>query len=412
MALSAHQTEIIRSTAPVLQQYGNDITTVFYRNLIRDVPALNNIFNRTNQVNGEQPRALAQALFAYATHITDLGVLSLAIERIAQKHVSLGVEPAQYDVVGKYLLAAMGEVLGDALTDDILDAWAAAYTQLANVFIEKETKLYEETNGWAGWREFKIKEKIQESENITSFYLLPVDGAKLPSFYPGQYVSLRVRIPDFGYLQPRQYSLSEAPNSEYYRLSIKRERTLDPEHPCSFAHHGMVSNVMHDEKSVGDVIELTHPHGEFFLDTSKPRIAPVVLMSVGVGLTPMISILNALLGSESPAKISWINGTKSTEQHAFGKHVHAICQAHDNFHSTLFKSVIVETDEHGVDYHFDMRIDLNKVHADSDLFLSSNETDYFICGPEHFMAQSADFLRKNGVENGRIHLELFGTGSI
>ena len=152
----------------------------------------------------------------------DLGVLAPTVELICHKHASLYIRPEQYNIVGTYLLAAMKEILGDALTPEIHDAWAAAYWQLANVMIGKEEELYKSADGWTDWRDFKIDRKENESDEITSFYLVPVDGKPLPSFKPGQYISVQTEVPEFGHLQARQYSLSEAPRSDYYRISVKR----------------------------------------------------------------------------------------------------------------------------------------------------------------------------------------------
>lgn len=133
MSLTKEQVAIIKATVPILKEYGNQITTLFYGTLIKENPSLNDVFSRTNQVNNHQPAALAGSLYAYASHIDDLGALSPAVEKICQKHVSLYIRPEQYEIVGTYLLRAMGEVLGDALTPEILEAWKVAYFQLANI---------------------------------------------------------------------------------------------------------------------------------------------------------------------------------------------------------------------------------------------------------------------------------------
>lgn len=133
MSLTPDQVQIIKATVPVLKEHGNAITTHFYATLLKENPDLNNVFNQTNQVNGHQPAALAGSLYAYASHIDDLGVLSPAVEKICQKHASLYIKPEHYDIVGTYLLRAMGDVLGDALTPEILEAWGQAYWQLAHL---------------------------------------------------------------------------------------------------------------------------------------------------------------------------------------------------------------------------------------------------------------------------------------
>ena len=119
MPLTPDQVQLIKATVPILRQYGKEITTSFYKDLLTDHPALNDIFNQASQANGHQASALADSLYAYASHINDLGVLAPAVERINQKHSSLHVQPEQYDIVGEYLLKAMKDVLGDALTEDI-----------------------------------------------------------------------------------------------------------------------------------------------------------------------------------------------------------------------------------------------------------------------------------------------------
>nr|CAF32307.1 putative haemoglobin [Aspergillus oryzae] len=147
MPLSPEQIQLIKATVPVLQQHGTTITTVFYNNMLTAHPELNAVFNNANKVNGHQPRALAGALFAYASHIDDLGALGPAVELICNKHASLYIQPEQYQIVGKFLLEAMGEVLGDALTPEILDAWATAYWQLADLMIGREAELYKQADG-------------------------------------------------------------------------------------------------------------------------------------------------------------------------------------------------------------------------------------------------------------------------
>jgi nitric oxide dioxygenase len=186
MPLTTEQKSLVKATVPILESQGEDITRVFYNNLLRDIPSLKNIFNAANQAHMAQPRALAHAVYAYAKHIDDPSVLMPAIELIANKHASLLVKAEHYPIVGKYLLGAMAEVLGDALTPDIVDAWTVAYGDLADIFIKVEQDLYDSTNGWTDWRDFRIAKKIVENSEITSFYLTPVDGQALPEFKPGK----------------------------------------------------------------------------------------------------------------------------------------------------------------------------------------------------------------------------------
>src|SRR3954454_3084262 len=123
MGLTSQHVEIITATVPILEEHGRHITDVFYENLLREVPELNSVFNQANQANGRQSQALSTALYAYAANINSLDALEPALQRINQKHASLYIRPEHYDVIGKHLLAAMQQVLGAALTPEILEAW-------------------------------------------------------------------------------------------------------------------------------------------------------------------------------------------------------------------------------------------------------------------------------------------------
>lgn len=411
MALTPEQVQIIRSTVPVLQDHGNTITSTFYKTILEEYPTLHNVFNQTNQENNHQAKALAGSLLAYASHIDDLGALSPAVEKICHKHASLYIQPEHYKIVGEGLLRAMGTVLGDALNPEILDAWTAAYWQLANLFIKREEQLYTESKGWTDWREFTIANKVKESEEITSFYLKPVDGKSLPEFLPGQYISLLVDVPWFGYKQSRQYSLSDAPNSDYYRISVKREVGLNPRDPEAQAHPGWISNVLHSEKKAGDQVKISHPAGDFFFDPVKDLDGPVVMISAGVGITPMTSILNTLVQRGSQQQISFIHGARSTSVQAFASHIRDQASKHDNVHPVVF----VKNSDSDVDrpeYQRTGRLDLSKLDGIQDLHLDDKKTKYFVCGPESFMADIWKGLRARDVDAERIKMEVFGTGEL
>ncbi|OTB04919.1 hypothetical protein M426DRAFT_73238 [Hypoxylon sp. CI-4A] len=404
--ISPEHIAIVKATAPVMKEYGVAITTLFYNNMIAANPELKNVFSMSNQASGAQPRALAGAVFAYAAYVDDLGKLKAAVERIAHKHESLNVQPDQYAIVGKYLLEAVAAVLGDACTPEIAEAWTAAYAALADIFIGREKQLYAAHENWQGWRRFKIDRKVQETSEITSFYLVPEDGKPLPTFLPGQYISLQVFVPQMGHMQPRQYSLSEAPRSDYYRISVKKDKGKPSSVP------GLISNLLHENFKEGDVLELTAPAGEFFVDPKDGEDKPLALISAGVGLTPMLSILNSTVNAGSKRRISWIHGVHSSEVHAFSKHIKDICanDANNNISATFFLTSPQQSDVEGVDYHYAGRTDLNKVDSKSKLFVDDNQAQYYICGPYAFMKDMEKYLLGAGVDAERIHLEIFGTG--
>lgn len=404
--ISPSQLAIIKATVPVLQAHGETITTVMYRNMIKAHPDLRNVFSHTSQTTGAQPRALARAVLAYAMYIDDLPKLSHAIERIAQKHVSLFIRPGQYDIVATYLIGAIGEVLGDAATPEIVDAWTAAYGVLASVFIGREAQLYKADENWTGWRKFRIARRVPEANDIASFYLEPVDGiVPLPKFLPGQYVSLQVTVPHLGHLQSRQYSLSSwsGDGGKYYRVSVKKERDSEAQVD------GMVSNMLHSSFDEGDIVGLSHPHGEFFLDPldiSKAGV-PAILVSAGVGATPLISMLQALSQQSATERpISWIHTSRSKATQPFAGEVKEIVEG--------LKSKKVVSHVHlrqSLDKE-EPRMDILTLNQEQELFVNDCRAEYYICGPEKFMLDVRDKLIELGVARTRIYLELFATGDV
>ncbi|KAF1984246.1 putative flavohemoglobin [Aulographum hederae CBS 113979] len=420
--LTPSQVKIVKSTAPLLAEHGVAITTLFYGNMLRCEPHLNNIFNTAHQVTGHQPRALAASLHAYALHMDDLGALTPALELICHKHASIYLQPEHYDYVGHYLLAGMKEYLGDACTDDVLEAWTNAYWALADIMIGKEKVLYAQAKvsvdptsaPWTDWRNFRIARKVRESSEITSFYLSPTDESMipLPLFEPGQYISIQLNAPKFGYLQTRQYSLSSAPQTkgDFYRISVKREHGATPAHP------GYISNILHEEKEVGDVVQVSHPWGDFYLEHAMEegyRHGPIVLVSAGVGLTCLMAMLEAVVGKGVTSPVTFVHGSRSKGARAFQEQLRDISEQHSNVKTILFtKDVDIESEKEGTDYDFIGRVDVKKLDKEKDLYVGDASARYFVCGPEGFMKEVEETLRGMGVQGSQVRCEVFGSGGV
>jgi nitric oxide dioxygenase len=309
------------------------------------------------------------------------------------------VRPEQYPIVGEHLLAAIKAVLGDAATEDIISAWAQAYGNLADILMGMETGLREETcdkpGGWAAWRDFIVRAKQPESEVITSFLLEPADGKPVVDFEPGQYISVAVQVPRLGLQQIRQYSLSDAPNGKTYRISVKREGGADP------SQAGYVSTLLHDEVQVGDHIRVAAPHGTFYVDVNATT--PVVLISGGVGLTPMISMLNRVL--QSPGReVVFVHGARNSAVHAMKDYLRQTAAGHPNFHTITFYDQPLPGDRQGADYDHAGIVDLAAIEDRVML----PDADYYICGPIPFMRMQHDALLARGIREPRIHYEVFG----
>jgi nitric oxide dioxygenase len=397
--LTQQTKDTVKATAPVLAAHGYDIIKHFYRSLLSAHPELKNVFNMRHQERGQQQEALARAVYAYAANIEDPSCLSAVLEGIANKHASLGVKPEQYPIVGEYLLGSIKAVLGDAATEDIISAWAQAYGNLADILMGRESQLREQTveepGGWVGWRQFVVKAKQPESDVITSFVLEPADGGPVVNFEPGQYTSVAVQVPRLGLRQIRQYSLSDAPNGRSYRISVKREAGPNP------GEEGYVSTLLHDQVQVGDSISLAAPYGNFFIDVHAST--PVVLISGGVGLTPMISMLNRVM--QCPGRdVVFVHGARNSAVHAMKDHLRTVAAQHPNFKAFVFYDAPLPQDRQGKDYDFSGIVDIDKI-ADA---IKLPDADYYICGPIPFMRLQHDALIARGIKEPKVHYEVFG----
>lgn len=401
--LTPQQIEIVKATIPALEQHGVAITTLFYQRLLVSHPELKNIFSLSHQATGTQSAALAHAVWAYAANIENPEALGAAIARIGNKHVSLGVTADQYPIVGQGLLGAIKEVLGEAANEQVLDAWGAAYGQLAEYFITFENDLYKEAQakagGWRGWRKFFVSKKVSESDEIISFHLTPVDKAALPTYHPGQFVSVKCFVPELGVYQPRQYSLSDAPRGDHFRISVKREFATNDK-PA-----GQISNVLHEAVPEGAEVDISMPFGDFVLDINATT--PVVLISGGVGLTPMMSMLTTVTEQSQSRRVVFVHAVRNGRVHAMKDRLSKIISDNPQVSKAVFYEEVAEADREGQDYDFTGRVDLDKI---KDMAIVP-EADYYVCGPLPFMKAQSKSLETMGVNPERIHMELFGSPS-
>ncbi|MEA3411180.1 MAG: MOSC domain-containing protein [Pseudomonadota bacterium] len=252
---------------------------------------------------------------------------------------------------------------------------------------------------WNGYRTFFVDRKVPESETITSFYLIPEDGQVIHPFKPGQFLTFRLEIPGQPNPVTRTYTISDRPNADYYRLSIKREAP-PADHPD--LPPGLSSNYFHDDVAPGTRLCVKAPRGEFWLDPGDDT--PVVLLAGGVGVTPMISMLNALVAAGSKRPVWFVHGTRNGREHAFGEHVRRLAAQHDNIHLHVQYSRPAPEDAEGQHYN-------GVGHVSVDLLeriLPPAAYDFYLCGPTPFMKSLYNGLLDWGVPEGRIHYEFFG----
>ncbi|MBS4209204.1 NO-inducible flavohemoprotein [Bacillus sp. FJAT-50079] len=394
MALSQKTIDTIKATVPVLEVHGVTITSVFYKKLFTNHPELLNIFNHSNQSQGRQQTALANMVYAAAQNIDRLEAVLPAVKQVAHKHRGLGVKPEHYPIVGQHLLEAIKEVLGDAATDEIIAAWAEAYGIIAQVFIDIESDMFEaaeqQVNGWDGFKDFEVINKVKESDVITSFYLKPNDGMAVPTYEAGQYITIRVHIPGETYALNRQYTLSCAPGNEYFRISVKREAEFTP--------HGKVSTYLHDHVIIGDKIEVSAPAGDFILN--KEEVAPIALISGGVGITPMMSMMETLVNEASTRDITFIHAARDEKVHAFATKTMDMLEqlATGNVYFGYEKPL----NDQGI-HHFTGYI-TKEFLADK----VSIDAICYVCGPVQFLRNVVNMLADIGIKEENIRFEFFG----
>jgi nitric oxide dioxygenase len=395
--LSENTIKIVKSTAPVLAERGVEITSYFYKTLFEAHPQLLNIFNHANQKQGRQQTALANAVYAAATYIDQLEVLLPAVKQIAHKHRSLNVKKEHYPIVGEFLLKAIKDVLGDAATPEVLQAWGEAYQVIAQVFIDIENEMYEEANThkWEGFKAFKVMKKVKESSLITSFYLQATDGSDVPTFQPGQYVTVRLTVSGEEYLLNRQYSLSDAPGKNYLRISVKREGA----EPSTL---GKVSNYLHDHVNEGEEIELTAPAGDFVLDETNK--SPLYLISGGVGITPMMSMLKRVADKQTDRTVTFIHAAKNSEVQAFHQEITETINLLPNARKYNVYENPTASDRENKTYELEGFVDYQKLQE----IVTDKEAAFYVCGPVPFMRNVIETLETLGVKAENIHFEFFG----
>jgi nitric oxide dioxygenase len=397
-ALSDRTIDIVKATVPALEKGGTAVTDRMYQILFKN-PGIRDLFNQSHHgETGSQSKALTAAVVAYGRNIDNLGVLASRVERITQKHVALNILPEHYPFVAAALLGAIKDVLGDAATEEVLEAWGEAYWFLADLLMAREANIYARLaaapGGWNGWRDFAVEGTTPESEVIRSFILVPTDGRGVLRHRPGQYLTFVLDVPGAGHLM-RNYSISSAPEDRSYRISVNREAR--PGVPP-----GLVSNWLHDHAGPGTVLKVAPPAGEFFLDEKDD--SPVVLLSGGVGLTPMMSMLETIVRSGSSRPTWYIHGAENGRIHAMGGHARELASQVRNVSVRTFYNMPDSSDELGRDYD-----ERGLITAD---WLARNtptqEAAYYLCGPRPFLRAMVGGLARTGVPLSHIRYEFFG----
>ncbi|GAA4949038.1 nitric oxide dioxygenase [Nonomuraea thailandensis] len=387
--LSANAAELVRATLPAVGAELETITARFYDTMFADHPELlDGLFNRGNQRSGEQRKALAGAVAAFAVALLDNpGERPDALlARIAHKHAAVGVTDDQYVIVHKYLFGAIAEVLGEAVTPEVAAAWDEVYWLMAGALIAMEARIYAEAGARDGatWRPWRVVERREETADAMSLVLHPLGDDPVPPARPGQYVSVRVTMPD-GVRQLRQYSVSGHGADGRRSITVKRVRAGErPE--------GEVSTLLHDTVREGDELTLSAPFGDVALDDGD---APLVLVSAGIGCTPIAAMLSHLAEAGSGRRVLVLHADRARSHHALReqmeRHTDALPGAERIF---WYESADGEDARAG-------RMDLDGVEIPEGAVA-------YMCGPVEFMRAARAGLIAAGVAPRDIHYEVFG----
>lgn len=262
---------------------------------------------------------------------------------------------------------------------------------------------------WQGFKDFIVQRRVIENRagSICSFYLTPADGQPLPSFKPGQFLTFKLQIDDPATGEAKSvvrcYSLSDRPQPDYYRISIKR--VLPPADQPDVP-PGCSSNYFHDQVQQGVRLSVKAPSGHFHLMEAEPL--PIVLAAGGIGVTPMLSIVNTLLNSGSQREIWLFYGVRNSADHAMKQHLHTLQRIHANFHLHVCYSRPGEKDVEGVDYQHRGHVDIKLLR----LTLQLKRYQFYVCGPRAMMESLVPALEAWGVATDDIHYEAFGPATL
>jgi ferredoxin-NADP reductase/MOSC domain-containing protein YiiM len=247
----------------------------------------------------------------------------------------------------------------------------------------------EQAPAWPGFREMRVANINKESDSVTSFILEPIDGQPLPLFQAGQFVVLRLHLEPDKAPVLRSYSLSDLPEADHFRISVKSEL------------NGIGSSFLCNRAREGDVLDVSAPRGSF---TLRPSQSPVVLLSAGVGATPVMSMLHALAAGKSQREIWWIYGARNRVDHPFAEESRSLLKQLSRGREYIVYSRPAAIDQVGADFNATGHIDtalLARIGV-------SRDSDFYLCGPSSFLQSMRDGLRNWGVLAENVHTEIFG----
>ncbi len=387
--LSAAHTQTIKATLPLVGSKIDEITPIFYQRMFDAHPELlRDTINRANQKQGAQQKALAASVAHFAMMLVDPARPNLddLLSRIGHKHVSLGITEDQYQIVHDNLFAAIVEVLGaDVVTADVAEAWDEVYWIMARTLVRFEKKRYAELGVPDGkvFHTVTVARRTDLSSDTASFELVARDGDRsLNGFAPGQYISVRRTLAD-GAGQLRQYSLCNAGGDGTWQITVKK--TLGQGSP-----DGEVSGSIIAGLHAGDELEVSLPTGDLVLDEGTN---PVVLISAGIGATPMLGMARHLATRPGKRELVVLHADHDADDAALVEELsQATEQAGGTFHPWFTHGSTLGSTSG--------RMNLERVEL-------PEGASYYLCGSNGFLQAMRSQLAEREVPAESIHFELF-----
>ncbi|EAR24311.1 flavohemoprotein [marine actinobacterium PHSC20C1] len=378
--LSNQSLPLIEATLPLVSERMPKIAMNFYSRMFTAHPELfDGLFSRSNQKNGSQQQALAGSIAVFATHLVrnpDTTPESM-LSRIAHKHVSLDIQPEQYDVVYKYLFEAIADELSDVITAEIAEAWTEVYWLMAHALIKIEKGLYAGAGNNTPLAPWIVIGKDAAGSDALTFTLAPADDTTPAVALPGQYVSVTVTMPD-GIRQVRQYSLS-AGTATTRVFTTKLDAG------------GEVSPALHRDVQLGDTLLLSNPCGDVTLAEGD---TPLILASAGIGCTPSASILRSLVLGKSKREVTVLHAENNLGGWALREQMSDDVALLETAELELWLEIPSEGAHEGF-----MSLDGVTIPENASVYL---------CGPLPFMRSLRSQALASGVPANRIHYEIFG----
>jgi ferredoxin-NADP reductase/MOSC domain-containing protein YiiM len=301
-----------------------------------------------------------------------------------------------------YLPGASSEQLQRALRIPALSkGWQGSFQAMLQQDLSSKTTAgnpglanEEQPPAWPGFKQMRVAQIRKESDSVTSFILVPIDAQPLPVFRAGQFVVLRLLVdpgkPPVLRSYSLSYSLSDLPAADHFRISVKSEL------------NGIGSLFLCNRAREGDLLDVSAPRGSF---TLRPSQSPVVLLSAGVGATPVMSMLHALAAEKSQREIWWIYGARNGIEHPFAQESRSLLKQLFRGRGYIVYSRPAASDKVGVDFDASGHIDaalLERIGV-------SRDSDFYLCGPSSFLQNMRDGLRNRGVLAENVHTEIFGS---